>query len=294
MTYLDFRLSGTSTGTYYVLAFDGAGTTASVGQVWTESFWASYVAGSLTNISASYIDQRFLSAVDTAFTLTTTLTRVSAVVTAPAATTVYVPALLLSYPVTAAIDITLRIGLPQADLASFTSSAIATTTAAATRAADNLTLDLTQLPNLQTPAGYGAALEFSTIDNNQPSVVYFGASIDTDSNNTWYLRNDTVGGSTARISSWVAGAANSSGYLPLRAAPLTNRAAFSVTPAGIRWVLNGSAVTNLARAGLPVMTNMVVGRMPWGAASAVAAMHATTVTLIPGPQSDAWLSEMAY
>ena len=181
----------------------------------------------------------------------------------------------------------------QAQANSFPTSYIATTTAAATQAADNLTLDLTQLPNLQTPTGYGVALEFSIINNNQPSVVFFGASIDTDANNTWYLRNSTINDNTARATSWVAGTANSSVYLPLRAAQLTNRAAFSVTPAGIRWVLNGSAVTNLNMAGQPVMTNMVVGRMPWNTLH-VAAMHATTVTLIPGPQSDAWLSEMAY
>ena len=181
----------------------------------------------------------------------------------------------------------------QAQANSFPTSYIATTTAVATRAADNLTLDLTQLPNLQTPTGYGVALEFSIINNNQPSVVFFGASIGTDANNTWYLRNSTINDNTARATSWVAGTANSSVYLPLRAAQLTNRAAFSVTPAGIRWVLNGSAVTDLNMAGQPVMTNMVVGRMPWNTLH-VAAMHATTVTLIPGPQSDAWLSGMAY
>ena len=181
----------------------------------------------------------------------------------------------------------------QVQASSFPTSYIATTTAAATQAADNLTLDLTQLPNLQTPTGYGVALEFSIINNNQPSVVFFGASIGTDANNTWYLRNSTINDNTARATSWVAGTANSSVYLPLRAAQLTNRAAFSVTPAGIRWVLNSSAVTDLNMAGQPVMTNMVVGRMPWNTLH-VAAMHATTVTLIPGPQSDAWLSGMAY
>lgn len=172
-------------------------------------------------------------------------------------------------------------------------SLIQTTTAAATRAADNLTLDLTQLPGLQTASGYGAALEFSMINNNQPSAVVFGAAINTDALNTWYIRNSATGDGTLRITSWTAGTSNSSVYLPLRAAGLINRVALSVTPAGIRWVLNGSAVTNLTKSGQPLMDNMTVGRMPWGPIS-FPAMHATTVTLIPGPQSDAWLSAMAY
>jgi len=176
----------------------------------------------------------------------------------------------------------------------FPTSLIQTTTAAATRAADNLTLDLTQLPNLQTPTGYGVALEFSIINNNQPSVYYFGASIVADAgSNQWFMRADAVDGSTARIVSWVAGTNNVSAYLPLRTAGLINRVAFSVTPTGIRWVLNGSAVTICNKAGQPVMTNMVVGRQSWTPAG-YAAMHATTVTIIPGEQSDAWLSAMAY
>ena len=172
----------------------------------------------------------------------------------------------------------------------FPTSLIQTTTAAATRAADNLTLDLTQLPRLQTPTGYGAAIEFSMLTNTQNAVYVFGASKDTS--NVWYLRTNTSG-DTTRIVSVVAGNAATSAYLSLRTAGLINRAALSVTPAGIRWVLNGSAVTNLSLAGQPVMNNLGVGRVP-GSSASIAAMHATTVTLIPGAQSDAWLSAMAY
>lgn len=291
VTYLDFRLSGTSTGTFYVLAFDSAGTTASVGQVWSESFWASYVAGSLTNVSTVQIDQRFTITVDTPFTLTTTLTRVSAVATAPSATTAYYPALLLTFPLTAAVDITLRIGLPQADLAGFTSSAIATTGTTATRAADNLTLDLTQLPGLQTAGGYGVAMDFSVISNSPGNTIVLGASINGDINNQWAIVTD--GGGFMRVSSVIAGVTQYSAYLNTRAVGLTNRLALSVTPAGIRWSMNGVAVIGVTNAGQPLMGTLAVGRAAYSA-SAYTAMHATLVTLTPGPQSDAALIARAY
>lgn len=295
INYIDLRFAGTTTLTSYVIDFEVTPIAVTPGQIWTESLWVSMIAGSLTNLTTVAIDQRFVGSniVDTTIVPNATFTRYSGTGTAGGTATTYQPALAFAFSTGVAIDVTLRIGMPQAELSAFATSVVATTTAAATRAADNLRLDLTQLPNLQTPTGYGAALEFSMINNNQPSTVVLGASINTDSNNTWYIRNSTTGDGTLRITSWVAGSANSSVYLPLRTAGLINRAALSVTPAGIRWVLNGSAVTNLAKSGQPLMDNMAVGYMPWNTGS-VAAMHATTVTLIPGPQSDAWLSAMAY
>jgi hypothetical protein len=153
-----------------------------------------------------------------------------------------------------------------------------------------LTLDLKQLPNLQTPTGYGVAIEFSMLTNTQNSVFVLGASKDTS--NHWDLSTNTSG-DTTRIFSAVAGNGAASAPLSLRTAGLINRAALSIIPAGVRWVLNGSAVTNLSFAGQPVMNTLGVGRLPVNSTS-FAAMHATTVTLIPGAQSDAWLSAMAY
>jgi len=304
--YVDIRFFGTSNGASITFRTDYAGAIACTsGQTFTGSVYNKIVGGTLTNVAGVAADLQFYDSVGNvtenvngpAVALTSNaLPQNRLVVTGAAANVLSVSVMVrcvLVLSAAAATDVTLRLGQPQLLLSSFAMSDIITTTAAVTRAADNLTLDLTQLPNLQTPAGYGVALEFSVIDNNQPGVVYFGVSIGTDPVNTWYMRHTSFGGSTARISSWVAGTVASSSFLSLRTAGLINRAAFSVTPAGIRWVLNGSAVTNLAKPGQPVMTNMVVGRMPWDNTN-FAAMHATTVTLIPGPQSDAWLSEMAY
>ena len=179
----------------------------------------------------------------------------------------------------------------QAEMASFSTSYIATTTTVATRAADNLTLDLTQLPGLQTATGYGVAMDFSVISNGQGNTVVLGASIGADGNNAWYIITD--GGGGLRVVSIVGGVSQPTAYLPMRTAGLTNRLALSVTPSGIRWTMNGAAVVGLTNAGQPAMTTMAVGRLPYAAGN-YTNMHATLVTLTPGPQSDAALIARAY
>lgn len=172
----------------------------------------------------------------------------------------------------------------------FPTSLIQTTTAAATRAADNLTLDLTQLPNLQTPTGYSCAIEFSLLSNSQSQVV-FGMSGSGGFSNTWYFSENGAGG--VFLTTIVATVGQVSGTTALRAAGLTNRLALTVTPTGITYNLNGAGDVTVANAGMPVMTTLAVLRAPWGAGNYEAG-HATLVTLIPGPQSAAWRAAMAY
>ena len=172
----------------------------------------------------------------------------------------------------------------------FPTSYIATTAAAATQAADNLTLDLTQLPGLQTASGYSAAIEFSLLSNSQSQVV-FGMSGSGGLSNTWYFVENGAGGIT--VTTIVATVANTSATATLRAVGLTNRLALTVTPAGITFNLNGAGDVTVANAGMPVMTTLAVLRAPWLIGNYEAG-HATLVTLVPGPQSAAWRAARAY
>ena len=149
ITYVDIRYSGTTsaaslTAIYWETATQVA---ALINQVWTNSVYVSLVGGSTANITFVVvgIDENnsggnFLAGGNTAFTPsagalngkryfhTRTLTNAS--------TAFAWPYVFFSYGTGAAIDITLRIGLPQLELGAFATSVIPTTTTSLTRAAD--------------------------------------------------------------------------------------------------------------------------------------------------------------
>ncbi len=140
INYIDLRLNGTTTSTFIVLVFDSVAAAASSGQVWTESFWVSLVGGSTANITSVNINLRQTGGAtptfDTPFTPTATFTRVAGSGTLTTGATGAYAALAMFCNNGAAIDITLRIGLPQLELGAFATSVIPTTTTALTRAAD--------------------------------------------------------------------------------------------------------------------------------------------------------------
>jgi|GEM_PF-5604629 len=179
---------------------------------------------------------------------------------------------------------------PMLEVGTFSTSPITTTTTSATRAADNLTLDLTQLPGLQTAGGYGVALEFSLLSNSQSNVV-FGMAGSGGFSNTWYFTENGAGGLV--LTTIVAGVGQGSAAATLRAVGLTNRLALTVTPAGITFNLNGAGDVTVTNAGMPTMTTLAVLRAPWAAGNYEAG-HATLVTLVPGPQSAAWRASRSY
>jgi hypothetical protein len=138
ISYLDVKLSGTpsAAGSYFLQFETSTGVAASNGQTWTSSGYFKLAGGSLTgittrNIAASLRDSGGgeLGRVVTAFTPTSSdiiTQRVQATVTNNNASTAaqlnYIELVLSG----AAIDITLRIGLPQLEQGAFATSVILT------------------------------------------------------------------------------------------------------------------------------------------------------------------------
>ena len=152
--YVDYRLSGTTGATSGTISFEtSTGVTAATAQVWTESAFLSFVGGSKTNISQMFFTITENTAAgafvanndgsDFLASLTSTLTRFSTVRTLAGGGTVGCaqPRLRFAWSNGVAIDITLRIGWPQLELGAFATSPIRTTSAAATRAADAVTVN---------------------------------------------------------------------------------------------------------------------------------------------------------
>jgi len=149
INYIDIRVSGTTTGAlFFGIQTDGNTQVAALnGQNWNSTFYVRLVAGSLTNITQVNHVIKFNDAggapltfgtggiVPTSAALNTQ--RFSRLTAASNASTAFVAQLLqIEANSGVAIDITIRIGLPQLELGAFATSVIPTTTTALTRAAD--------------------------------------------------------------------------------------------------------------------------------------------------------------
>ena len=149
ITYIDIRFSGTTTGAlFFSLRFEPANQiVASNGQTWTSTIYARLIGGSLTNITQVNHVIVYSNAAGTGLTFGTggitptnaalNTQRFTRTTTASDATTAFVASYIqIEANSGVAIDITLRIGLPQLELGAFATSVIPTTTTALTRAAD--------------------------------------------------------------------------------------------------------------------------------------------------------------
>jgi hypothetical protein len=149
INYIDIRFNGTTSGVIDIqVKPDGNGglISGSTGQSWTESSWVAIVGGSTANIADQWLVINEYSAGPTYLRTSNvvsnilaggaTLTRVSGASTLGASTTIVEPVIVLRTGSSVAIDITLRIGLPQLEQGAFATSVIPTTTTALTRAAD--------------------------------------------------------------------------------------------------------------------------------------------------------------
>jgi hypothetical protein len=171
VTYIDLQITGTTTGTSYVLVPEAATQIAALnGQAWASSAWWSVVAGNLTNVTAYFFDIRELDSGGVQLTSgaisvsapTSTFTRIAASRTTSNASTAFVqPRFRFTVTNSAAVDFTLRIGLPQLELGAFATSVIPTTTTALTRNADVASMTGTDFSSWYNQSSGSMFVEFS-------------------------------------------------------------------------------------------------------------------------------------
>jgi hypothetical protein len=152
ITYLDVRLSGTTTGTSAGIRFETAtGVAVAPGQTWTVATFGRLVGGSATNIGnfavgISGLTSGGVATTDTGSTSMTPVinstsiarTRTARTLTYADATTAFARVqFIVSFSVGVVVDVTLRIGMPQLEQGAFATSVIPTSLTTATRAGDN-------------------------------------------------------------------------------------------------------------------------------------------------------------
>jgi len=150
IAYIDIQFSGTSTagGSINSIASTLTGIAATSGQTWTGSSYVKLQAGSLTNLTSvvsavsgrdvggSQLETTQLTIAPTSAALSTQRNVVSRTLNNASTAFVTVTVFSAAYASGVAIDITLRIGLPQLELGAFATSVIPTSTVAVTRSAD--------------------------------------------------------------------------------------------------------------------------------------------------------------
>jgi hypothetical protein len=145
LPYIDIRYSGTPTSTAGLqVAFEGVNTVAAAtGQAWASSAFVALVGGSATNTDCAIgtLETNGSSGLVNnlvSFTPTATLTRYSlaSTLSGGGSVTHIQPRIRIGVVINLAVNITLRIGLPQLEQGAFATSVIPTTGAAATREAD--------------------------------------------------------------------------------------------------------------------------------------------------------------
>jgi hypothetical protein len=216
ITYTDFRFNGTTTSDFLAIAIDASNViAASDGQTWTLSAWLSVVNGSTTNITNLFLQLGQYSSVpaflsnrngsNIVSSVTSALTRFSSTLTTNNASVAFIqPLVVIGFAIGVAIDITLRIGLPQLEQGFSATSVIPTTNVAVTRNADTATMTGTNFSSWFNPAEGVLIVENTRFTGNGDfSVTVYGATTaqymaagytnsSGDITNTPYIRNGSA------------------------------------------------------------------------------------------------------
>jgi hypothetical protein len=279
INYLGVRLSGTPSGagTYFVGFDQSNGCAASTGQTFTNSIYLNMPSGSMTGITDLKLG---IDEYNSGPTLVKT--NLGSALTAPTASGLatqrqsYSVALggvatasalpYLRYNLSgAAIDITLRIGLPQLELGAFATSVIKTTTTAATRLADSATITGTNFSSWynQTEGTFVAEKALGLVANggNQFTV--------RASDNTFNNSNGILSSSTGYMTISTASGGVFDGLATvaqLQVSKVFNKTAGAYKANDLAISYNGNAVVTDGSATIPTsLTRLDIGKDHIGA-----------------------------
>ena len=284
IAYIDYRYSGTLTGSIVIRPDSESQVVASSGQAWTGSAYVKLVGGSLTNVTCSLnmrqgtaagalVLNTFQSFTPTSAALNTQ--RASIVVASTQATTERI-LVRLTLDATGAIDITLRIGLPQLEQGAFATSVIPTTTTALTRSAD--------VASVNTLSPWYNAVEgtlFAEITASaNANTVYAALNNGTITQNSTYFDNDT--GSIRAVTFSSGSAVAALGLGAIGTAGTVNKLASAYKVNDFAAVRNGGTVQTDALGAVPVSVSQLdLGRNPSGLAVTYISGYLRRITYYP-------------
>jgi hypothetical protein len=287
INYIDIRYSGTTTAASSTVLQPepSTQTVAATGQSWTASAWWALAGGSTSGLT---IVQRvtgrssvggFLENTDTSVTLTGTLTRYSASRTFTNASTERVSCdFAFSYASGAAIDITLRIGLPQLEQGAFATSVIPTTTTALTRAADVASVN-TLTPWFNASAG----TLYAEVVGLMTSALSGNRSIAAFSDNTY--NNSIALMKGAGIAEWrneiyASGSVQASFVFATYSQGAIAKLAIAYQANDVNSAVNGAVSTTDTTATIPTVTKLEL-RDPTGASGGQPTCYLRRITYYP-------------
>lgn len=202
VNYIDVKLSGTTTATNPLVGFQAYGLiTAAQNEQWAFSSWLKIVSGSTANISSIVFFAQERTSTGTltanllgsALSIDGTLSRLNHVFTITNASTERLqPLLRLNAASGVAIDITLRIGMPQVEKGAFPTSYIPTEASAVTRNADVATVTGTNFSDFWNATEGGLLVEFTT--GGKSTAIRTAAVSDGSANNKMDIALASGGG----------------------------------------------------------------------------------------------------
>jgi hypothetical protein len=273
ITYIDIKLSGTTGSTRALIRPEPTTQIAAAnGQVWTNSSYVRLAAGSLSNITSVELVVRENDAGGAELAAsTTTIVPTSAALSSQrgvvtrtlnnASTAFVMPVIYLNYSSGVAIDITLRIGLPQLEQGAFATSVIPTSTTALTRNADVASMTGTNFSSWYN-ATEGTLYYEGMVQINNDGIVYTGIGntfdntayfVRTAPNQTWAVRS----GASAQAAVDVV-------FTPTANVPFKMVGTLKVND--FAFCVNGGAVATDVSGAVPASAvRLGIGNAPWTA-----------------------------